>query len=361
VGVVLLAIMGMGTMAQGQIIRRLPPELPRTEALNAVATEQIAKFIGEATKALVSGANERSVKDARDALIDPLQNPTASQAFKDHYVKALLPELKSSLTSPKPHLRMNGLIVLAEFRAAAVAEPAVKALSDKHPGCRYWAAKTIADVGAIGGPLTNTSIFSHLQQSQILAALKVAMPVETQALVLEQMYRDLSVLKIAEAQDALLEVLNKRVALHVDGIDEDMRADLAGLNGLKVNFVLADAQGLSIDRQARALTATAAKYLQVCAKALQENKIKPELKGLAVDVVKVVEEIFLELAVKRFHPELPADKRPALSKHSATENFPELLLGTMDWVGDGAKPGVLSDPQYKIAIPADQLKLPAGK
>ena len=351
-GIALLVLVGERQAAFAQV-KRLPGEIPRTEVIEGPVKEQIDKFVTETAKILNTGENERAIKDAREALADPGRNPVFSQAFKVYYPGKVVGELKGALSHAKPAVRMNALIVLDDMGSATVADQAIKALADKHAGCRYWAAKVLADVGSIGGALAEQSIYSLNQQKSILAALKTAMTAEKQAQALEQMYRALSVLRLPEADDSMLEVLNKRLSLHAAGADESMRADLAGINGLKTKLVRADAEGKNVDAVVRNLAAVAGKYLLLVAQGLQGGAIGENLKPMALDVVNSCEQVFLELAVKRFDPGM---NKPALTK-AADANL--LLLNTQDWVGDGAKPGLLSTS--KIAIPAAQLKLPAGK
>lgn len=349
-----LLVTGSGLPAIGQVVKRLPGEVPRAEAIEgSPVKDQINKFIADTAKVLAAGENDRAVRDAREALADPTRNPVCSPAFMAYYPFQVVAALKGALSHARPSVRMNALIVLDDLRSKVVAEPALKALADKHPGCRYWAAKVLADVGAIGGALAD-SIYDLNQQKAILAALKTAMPIEKQPQALEQMYRAISALRLPEADETLLKVLDTRLSLHIKAIDESIQADLAGLNVYKGKLVRADAEGkVNIDAQARNLTAIAAKYLLVCATALQGGKVGADLNQVVMDVIVACEEVLSDLAAKRFDPGM---KKPPLAKAGGND---ALLLNTLDWVGDGGKPGLLTSS--KIAIPAAQLKLPAAK
>jgi hypothetical protein len=343
-----LPLMCVMALASSALAQRLPADLPTAADITPDKQEAIDAYVKAHAKKICDGSAQ--LKDGRDALLEPVRLPVSTPVFKEAYGRTVLNQLKACADSPNNVVRLNVMVVAAEMPVGAVAEVVVKHISDGDIGVRYWAAKAVADVGGRSG---DTPVFNPSQQGALLKALQAVMPKETNALALEQEYRAMGSLSIPEADAALLNVLNSRVALLVAGNFEGLRADMAGIDKFKTRLVFADAQGKQIDTVLRDFLAVTGKYLVVTGRQLAAGKVADDQRPIAAELVRVVEGVFNDLGIKRFAPGTngPALAQLAQAGLADPKQFSQLQLNILDWTDKVlvAKLGV--DPK-KLAVPS---------
>jgi len=217
----------------------LPSNIIRADApLTGEQRQIVEQFVQSYMDQLVRlDSTDFEVAQAQRHLSDPMRNPNASALFIEMYVPRVANQLPKALnSSSRPIVRLNAMIVaasLAEGFSVVTEPPTILGtsglvrvieigLTDPDAYVRYWAAK------AVGRRKTYQAI-DEADQRKLLAALRTAAGHETWALALQQDFLGMNKLTIAEADDAVLNVLDQRVAIIAATPDQSLVGDYEGM------------------------------------------------------------------------------------------------------------------------------------
>ena len=105
--------------------------------------EQVENYV-EFYSGLITGDQPDEIAQARQAMLEPIQRPGATAAFKDQYSAIVVNALTGSLNAPSQFKRLNVTIVLAQLYGPNGAEMLLDAAGDDSPAVRYWATTGLA-------------------------------------------------------------------------------------------------------------------------------------------------------------------------------------------------------------------------
>ncbi len=124
--------------AQAQVAT-LGPEIVQRDAITPGDKAAIAAFV-DTYRDRLSGADPIAIKNARAALIAPLQDLKATATFRINYGSAILDLLRKLLKEGKEIHQINALRIAGEVATPAALSLLKDGLADNKPGVRYAAA-----------------------------------------------------------------------------------------------------------------------------------------------------------------------------------------------------------------------------
>lgn len=343
-----LVSMVLATATTGRAQERIPSELiSQSGAFSPAAEARAAKWIDPWAKQLIAGESPEMIAEARDELQQPTRQPGVTNAFKQFYARQVERALMPALKSDSALVRQNALIVSANLRGGFGVQLFIKAMGDKHPAVRYWAAK-----GASMATTDETLMPAETQQRLLLQALSKMMETETVGPVMEQTYLALSGLRLPEARDQLLRGLELRTGIYAkQGLDTQVRGELAAMRRIYKVLLVESVRNQAQPRQVRQLVKASAKYLQLAQRAAGKG-IDDQLKPILLETVDLLEQV-LNWGVKHFNAS--AAKGPALIGPLRSGDAATFQLHVNDWVGVPDQPGLLT--RSRLAIPQKELLL----
>lgn len=342
-----VALVVFASVASAQAVR-LSTRTLSADSLDAPQVDDIKKWAAHYTDILLRSDDPAAVADARQNLVQPLNNTLTKPVPRGVIVKEIAERIPDAIKSDSLSVRLNALIVASESPHPAIAPMIVPGLEDASPAVRYWAAKACAQV--MGFRFDGKPVFDDPQQEKILASIIKMAPKEASDSVLDQMFQALASLTIQPAREALFGILRQRVASHIPQANPGLRADKEALNKLHQKLVLDVANGRDVGIALRELTAVTAQFLQIASRDLASGKADAVMEPLLAEVADTAQKVFT-LAVNQLAPQL--EKRPVVT---AKGGAAELQLATSDWVGNEQAPGILTSSP--IAIPYEKLRLP---
>lgn len=345
------------TSGRAQQQPQLSPTLLNAETLDAEQRQEIEDFADFYVQRMLDSEELSDVSDARQRLIDPLRNrsmtqPPAHTALSE----AVAERLGIVVDQNTVFLRINALIIAGELSSSIdeVVPLLVDSLGHPHPGVRYRAAKTIAQISQSHSDESGENTLDPQIQQALLDALAQPIANEGSDMVLEQMYEAAGSLTVEEARQVLFNVLAQRVdTTYTGGVHRGLEADRRGLDSLRESLAYDRAANREIDQPLRQLTATAARLLDIVTVELQEGELNEELEAIAVRTVGDIEGVF-DLAMTHF---APGESGRELSSLAEDGDYDDLRLNALEWIGTEDSPGILTDSA--VGIPFAQLQ-PAG-
>ena len=342
---VLLAILG-GLFILGGFaapVAAQAPEKIRAEVLMVdrplveSETDLIRRYVERWAGQLIAGRSPQSVAAARTKLLDPSTNRLATDYFREGYSAAAATALAPGLSEDNPIVRFNALIVAGEIGSRYMVDLFIEGFDDANAAVRYWAARAVAmamePTAEVGTELTAED------QSRVLTAVTGAMEEEQSPLVIEQMYRALSRLTIAEARTAVLDKLEQRLSTHRAGLTNGLRADLEGLRGLQTQLIVLGARGEDVLAPMKRLAAIAGKYLLVVGEALHGGQVGADVRPVGGSVIETGEQIlksYLDMV-----SDLDVSQSPIVQPLKQGQ-LDQMMLHIFDWVGGENSPGILT-------------------
>jgi hypothetical protein len=343
--IVLLAGMIASTAAAQQAA--LPETLTSAQALSGDQIEQLRGYVQENAGQLLNGSPAQSA-NARANLIEPLQREEASDDFVSAYSEEVAGALRDGLDREEPIVRLNTMVVTGQLSGAVGADLAAQAVGDESPAVRYWGAKAASRTVQGAG-----SSFTESQQATLLSALRQAIETEQSPFVLEQMYAALANLDIPEARAALINELERRAQQYFEsGTFTGLRVELVGVQRLNTRTQFDIFRG-ELDRDAaRQAVIVSAKYLQVIARAMENEAVPERLSEVLVERIDLIEQT-LNWAIRLYNETAPSGRQ--LAGPLRQGNTPLFLINLYEWVGTPEKPGLLTTSA--LNIPYEQLAL----
>lgn len=236
------------------------------QALTATEKQQVASYIDFYLSQLQTGTPTQ-ISAARDRLLTPLRRPEVPEGFHAGYTEVFENLVTSRMTKMRDVARLNAMVLLPRLESTA-ALPLINAgLEDPNPGVRYWAAKGLAMI-AQRDPKTDG--LSQQEQLRALGLLTDAIRDEPSNTVLTQLLDAMSFLEIPQAFDALLDVLIRRVAYHVQNAGEPMLPEQTALRNLYQTLVRLELQGQNVNASAVQAARAAMLYMTVAARQAEE-------------------------------------------------------------------------------------------
>lgn len=259
--------------------------------------EQVENYV-EFYSGLITGDQPDEIAQARQAMLEPIQRPGATAAFKDQYSAIVVNALTGSLNAPSQFKRLNVTIVLAQLYGPNGAEMLLDAAGDDSPAVRYWATTGLArmlQASAIADELSD-----RLRERIYRTAVEL-LGNDQPARVRQQLYVMLSELETTEAWSHLIDAMQRRVSAYGgQGLDAGVRAETVGtvklLSRLRFEIVQAKNAG---DQQrlvaARAmmqnLAVTSYQYLQLIAEASLGEGFDSQTLPAVLDYVRNAEKV----------------------------------------------------------------------
>ncbi len=292
-----------------------------TSSLTPGQHQVVDQYIARQTGLLTTGT-DKQVAQARSQLIDPLIRGGATDSFTLAYSSAASNRLIEAVESDRLAVRINAMIITAHLSDLSTLGLVEKGLADPNPAVRYWAAKAASDTGSRDN-------LPSQEQAQILDLLVQSMVRESSEHVLQQLLMGLVGLSIPEASTQLLDVLNRRVAVHTADPGAPLGAALVGLRTLFVKTVEASSNDQLIGPDTlRQLTLVAYRYLALSATLLEQGLpaagAQPAYRKMVELTCKVLPWSASQIAPDVLQP-------GPIQDELAQENWPEICLRVEEW------------------------------
>ena len=111
--------------------------------------KHIDQYISEKVTELTGGTPEEVVR-ARHKLIEPLLWAGGTEIFHLAYSSSASHQLSEAINSDDLHVRLNTMIVVNSLNDAGIVSLIRKGLADESPAVRYWAGKSVSQIGNRG-------------------------------------------------------------------------------------------------------------------------------------------------------------------------------------------------------------------
>lgn len=264
---VLLILAGLSLPLQAQ--EKLSPELiGAPSALDAGQQRKLDAYADYWIQNMLS-APDPKVSDARDKLISPLHNPSASKVFKAAYSATLIQMLPKLLTNNRMLVRFNAMLCVSYLVDKSAINMIQAGLTDTNPAIRYLAAQASGKLGKKLQPA---------QQMRILMLLQASFVNEPDQVVVEQLLHGMSQLTIPQARLAMLEALNMHVDVHDRNTNITLKADRDAMLALLIALVTENTNNTKIPFQVTKQFAVAAcRFMVHCATALEQERVHPTM------------------------------------------------------------------------------------
>jgi len=190
----------------------LPQQIIQAERFDATAREAMANMVGPAMDLLIDGT-PAEVSEARETLIAPLKNESASVAFRDTFSAMITGRMDRAVTSESELVRINAMIVLTRMTDQGSMAHINAGLEDDSPAVQRWAMKALGQRIAWWQSLGN-------KQAEVRAGIQtISAKLNQQGapphpIVVGPALEILFTINTPESRAALIEQLNNRVALH---------------------------------------------------------------------------------------------------------------------------------------------------
>ena len=318
----LLVAIAMIEFVTAQVAYAQSLPITKSTALNPRDKTAIRNYVKEWVELLREGS-DREIGEAKRQLNKPIRRD-ATDYFLIEYRRALGPKLRELFASEPAQkrdiIRINVMIVAFELRDTDSSMLLVLGLKDKNPAVRYWSANAVGNFG-------NSKIQLKVeQQKDVLKSLGKALESEKVETVFQQLMLAMVDLNISDARLAVLDVLNKRVEVHMARPQIPIAAEEKCMASLIVRMV----QEKNVPaEQIRDFTRAAARYLKLCA-ALMEQQAVPQ--SVIDDYKKMIERAddSLRFLVQQQNVDVPKSfVKPA--GHIRLSKWSELLDQAMEW------------------------------
>lgn len=221
--------------------RFMPPEIIQAEAIDEKMNERIVEAVEAPLFDMGRGEpKSKDLTDARTQLIRLLNPPSASKAYRLAISKAISERLGAAAGHKTPLVRMNAMIVLGPMVDDGSKALIDKGISDENDAVKHWATV------ALGKRLQWWKEQKEDQKvdagiGQIKKLLMQAQP--PHPIVVRAGLDALVKLNTPLAREALIAILNHRVALHAEDPDltySPERSAIEGFTNLLVSEVPTD-------------------------------------------------------------------------------------------------------------------------
>ena len=324
IGLVVVAVSQLA-WAQGKIPYDI---VTSTSALTSSQTTKIDAYVHLRMQKLLAGVPDQ-VSLAREELIEPFGWVGASDTFTLAYSSAVSDRLVESLHSHELLVKLNGVIVAASLIDSGVVRLIEIALSDDNAALRYWAAKAVGD-DQISGVSRVQRDLSRDKQLVLLEALQKAIAQENQPVVFHRLMLSVVALDITEADDYLLDELNRRVAQYALKPNESVSPMARVLRAMYIDLVQASARGKPVSPELRQKTTVAAfRYLVFSATVLDRVQLDATAKLAYKEMIDLTDSILIWVAQTTFPAGTPWPS--SIKNELEIENWPEILLRAEEW------------------------------
>jgi hypothetical protein len=309
----------------------LPPEIVSAPSLSSDARSSIGTYVSEIVPKL-TGEDDAAFFRARDAALEPLQQPSCSVAFRIEYGRQLMDTLKSLAAGSSEVRAINAMRIAGQLASDPAVDLLQRSLTDERVSVRYAAV--------LGLRMAFEAIESQPpaivpdSASRVVVLLSKRFDAEQDAYVIDAIIRALDAAgRITSANYAatrdqaytlLAKELGKRVANAKPGeFDEGQLASL-----LRAGVALRDAvTRIAVPLQRDTLIAAAGyagDLLALSAREVQGSDLSPERRAALVNLVAAAQAI-VPLAADRVAPGggftgLPAGMNDALAGATRTSD-----------------------------------------
>ncbi|MEX0654530.1 MAG: hypothetical protein WD534_04800 [Phycisphaeraceae bacterium] len=272
VAVVLGSAGGFGTRALAQEAPRLRADVLMAEELTEEIRQSIAMYVTHWAGQLQSEDAQR-VAEARRRLLEPVRGGRVSEAFTGHYSEQAGAELRPALDSDQLVVRLNAIIVVTRLSGEAALPLIEQGMTDDSPAVRYWAIKAVQTVE-----------FADQDKSTLVERVVAHLERESEPSVAEQTMVALVDIDLPEARTRGLEVLNARIARHLNEPGRSMQVEHAGLSRVYQQL----ARTGDPDRPAlRQLARAAVRYQDLAARYLQAEGVEEEARESYIRMIEL--------------------------------------------------------------------------
>jgi hypothetical protein len=137
IAILVLLVLCLGGRAWGQ--GQIAPEVYRAVALNDGQRSQVEQYVGDLLPKL-SSDDATEIKQARDRLLEPLRDRTASVAFRRLYADLMGAELAKLAAGERDVAAANAMRIAGELATTESADLLVGRLTDNRASMRLMAA-----------------------------------------------------------------------------------------------------------------------------------------------------------------------------------------------------------------------------
>ena len=295
-----LAATGAGGEAEAQQTLS-PSTVQATGRLDEAQVREVRGHVQRGLEALAASGDAAAAEEARRGLVGPLTAIGASPVFVQQYGRVLAEGVGALPAETAPAVRVNALLLLRAAPPQEAVPVARPALGAGDAAVRFTAAKVLLDL--LRRPADQAPPLNPNDRRQLAGELAAAAATEPDAFVTGKLLPALQ----AAAGDAgvarLLEVLNRRVALHARSPGSGYLPELTEMSRLFLQNL-----GSFERAQAEALCTASAGYLKVIAEQLAANAVPADQAEHARGLAAQSDTILRELAASQLR--LPARDLP---------------------------------------------------
>ena len=341
-GLLALAALAATGWAGGAAAQQaLSPETVRvTGRLSDAQAQEVRDHVQRGLDTLASSGDVAAAEEARRGLVSPLTAIGATPSFVQQYGRALADGVRGLPDAAAPATRVNALLLL---RVAPPQEalPVIRpALTADDPAVRFTAAKVLLDL--LRSPPDQAPPLGENDRRQLSDALVDAASAEPDAYVTGKLLPALAAAAGEGGLQRLLEVLNRRVALHAQNPGIGYLPELTEMSNLFLRNL-----GSFQRAQAEALCTAAAGHLKVAAAQLANGQVPAGGVEHARGLISQADTILRELAVSQLR--LNAGQLPGAVTGS-------LESGDFAAIADAADAWAAA-----LGVPVVEVPAPAGE
>ncbi|MCK4872357.1 MAG: HEAT repeat domain-containing protein [Phycisphaerales bacterium] len=136
--ILLTALLGCLLLPLSAVAQTLPAPIISSQSLDDQARQQLEQFVNAHMDRIASDDFQRR-RDGRRALLAPLQDPSATTAFRLAYSRIATPTLETLTDSDDPSIALGALMVLGRIATDDSVDTLLLSLRNGSPAVRYGA------------------------------------------------------------------------------------------------------------------------------------------------------------------------------------------------------------------------------
>ncbi|MEM7576828.1 MAG: hypothetical protein AAF328_05065 [Planctomycetota bacterium] len=286
--------------------------LEKNGAWSAAEARTVESFIATNLEPFAEETSDaEQVAEARDALLEPLNDLRAEAAFQSQYFRALAASLRNGQAGFAKIGRINAMMLGSRVVDAAIVPLLETGITDEAPGVRYAAARSMLVV------LTNEALgLRDNEKNRLITKLGDAAGNEANGYVAGKLIEAIRATNVDAQVQILLDVFNSRVSLHAADPALTYQPELTAMQELFIEG-LGRPGGFGRDA-ARSFIQSAARYIRLTTNQLADDTVPEANQQAAVNLARQSYTVLSELAANAGQPgQRPADPVRFLPNNAA--------------------------------------------
>ncbi len=335
----LLCAVALPTIAQNDETPELPEDAITAEAAWSSAQAQGVQAFVDFHLASFATDDAEAISNAREALLEPLNDLTATATFQSQYFRLLAQRLNDGLANYSVIGRVNAMMLARRVIDPNITQVLEAGMRDDNAGVRFGAAKTLGELMPNEGLNLNAR-----DRQRLLQVLADAASAEPDAFVVGKLLPAISATGLDDVPSTLIAVFNARVLLHAADPALSYQPELGAVQELFISRL-----GQFTNAQRRQFLRAAQRYLHLISTQLEAGDIPDAqastARALLTQFATILEELSRTLG-------LPGNLPPGVANRLAQDDFAGLIEVAAAWAERMTPPPLnFTEDDLSIAAP----------